>query len=106
MECLRRTIAFAYRNQRRIGCHDERGVLNIFDSKLIATLMYLLLHHRKQVERLETLLTKPCRRLICGLDHIFGPNIWLKQQLPRDKRFIEYDRHQSKPQSFGTVFIR
>ena len=33
----------------------EEAVLNIFDSKLNAKLMYLLLLHRKQVELLETL---------------------------------------------------
>jgi hypothetical protein len=35
----------------------EEAVLNIFDSKLNAKLMYLLLLHRKQVEQLETFVT-------------------------------------------------
>ena len=34
----------------------EEAILNIFDSKLNAKLVYLLLLHRKQVEQLETLL--------------------------------------------------
>ena len=33
----------------------EDAILNIFDAKLNAKLMYLLLLHRKQVELLETL---------------------------------------------------
>jgi hypothetical protein len=58
VECsLRRMIAFAIRNQARLADMIEDAVLNIFDSKLNATLMYLLLLHRKQVEQLETFLT-------------------------------------------------
>lgn len=49
-------IAFASRNQTRLADMIEEAVLNIFDSKLNAKLMYLLLLHRKQVEQLETLL--------------------------------------------------
>jgi hypothetical protein len=50
-------IAFASRNQTRLADMIEEAILNIFDSKLNAKLMYLLLLHRKQVEQLETLLT-------------------------------------------------
>jgi hypothetical protein len=58
VECsLRRMIAFAIRNQARLADMIEDAVLNIFDSKLNAKLMYLLLLHRKQVEQLETFLT-------------------------------------------------
>jgi hypothetical protein len=58
VECsLRRMIAFAIRNQARLADMIEEAVLNIFDSKLNAKLMYLLLLHRKQVEQLETFLT-------------------------------------------------
>jgi hypothetical protein len=58
VECsLRRTIAFAIRNQARLADTIENAVLNIFDSELNAKLMYLLLLHRKQVEQLETFLT-------------------------------------------------
>jgi len=58
VECsLRRMIAFAIRNQARLADLIEDAVLNIFDSKLNAKLMYLLLLHRKQVEQLETFLT-------------------------------------------------
>jgi hypothetical protein len=49
-------IAFAIRNQARLADMMEEAVLNIFDSKLNAKLMYLLLLHRKQVEQLETFL--------------------------------------------------
>ena len=35
----------------------EGAVLNIFDSRLNAKLLYLLFLHRKQVEQLETFLT-------------------------------------------------
>jgi hypothetical protein len=56
VECsLRRTIEFASRNQARLADMIEEAVLNIFDSRLNAKLMYLLLLHRKQVEHLETL---------------------------------------------------
>lgn len=55
VECsLRRAIAFAIRNQAQLADMIEEAVLNIFDSKLNAKLMYLLLLHRKQVEHLET----------------------------------------------------
>ena len=52
---LQRVIAFASCNQTRLADMIEKAVLNIFDSKLNAKLMYLLLLHRKQVEQLETL---------------------------------------------------
>lgn len=54
---LGRTIGFASRNQARLADMIEEAVLNIFDSKLNAKLMYLLLLHRKQVEQLETFVT-------------------------------------------------
>ena len=54
---LQRVIAFASYNQTKLADMIEEAVLNIFDSKLNAKLMYLLLLHRKQVEQLETLLT-------------------------------------------------
>lgn len=55
LECsLRRMIAFASRNQASLAGMIEDAILNIFDSKLNAKLMYLLLLHRKQVEHLET----------------------------------------------------
>jgi hypothetical protein len=54
---LQRAIAFASCNQTRLADMIEEAVLNIFDSKLNAKLMYLLLLHHKQVEQLETLLT-------------------------------------------------
>jgi hypothetical protein len=54
---LQRVIAFASCNQTRLADMIEEAVLNTFDSKLNAKLMYLLLLHRKQVEKLETLLT-------------------------------------------------
>ena len=47
-------ITFASCNQTRLSDMIEQAVLNIFDSKLNAKLMYLLLLHRKQVEQLET----------------------------------------------------
>jgi hypothetical protein len=53
---LQRVIAFASCNQTRLADMIEEAVLSIFDSKLNAKLMYLLLLHRKQVEQLETLL--------------------------------------------------
>jgi hypothetical protein len=53
---LQRTIAFASCNQARLADMIEEAVLNIFDSKLNAKLLYLLLLHRKQVEQLDTLL--------------------------------------------------
>ena len=52
---LQHTVAFARDNQIRLADMIEEAVLNIFDSKLNAKLMYLLLLHRKQVELLETL---------------------------------------------------
>ncbi|MCK1626785.1 hypothetical protein IVA98_27260 [Bradyrhizobium sp. 160] len=54
---LRRRIAFASHNQIKLADMLEDAILNIFDSKLNAKLMYLLLLHRKQVEQLETLVT-------------------------------------------------
>ncbi|WP_212462658.1 DUF6306 domain-containing protein [Bradyrhizobium manausense] len=54
---LQRVVAFASCNQSRLADMIEEAVVNIFDSKLNAKLMYLLLLHRKQVEKLETLLT-------------------------------------------------
>jgi hypothetical protein len=54
---LQRTIAFARSNQTRLSDMIEEAVLNVFDSKLNAKLMYLLLLHRKQVEQLDTFLT-------------------------------------------------
>jgi hypothetical protein len=54
---LQHTITFARCNQTRLSDMIEQAVLNIFDSKLNAKLMYLLLLHRKQVEQLETFLT-------------------------------------------------
>ena len=54
---LQPVIAFARCNQTRLADMIEEAILNIFDSKLNAKLMYLLLLHRKQVEQLETLLT-------------------------------------------------
>jgi hypothetical protein len=54
---LQRTIAFARSNQTRLSDMIEEAVLNIFDSKLNAKLVYLLLLHRKQVEQLDTFLT-------------------------------------------------
>ena len=53
---LQRVVAFASCNQARLADMIEEAVLNIFDSKLNAKLVYLLLLHRKQVEQLETLL--------------------------------------------------
>ena len=52
---LQRTVTFARDNQTRLADMIEEAILNIFDSKLNAKLMYLLLLHRKQVEQLETL---------------------------------------------------
>jgi len=52
---LQHAIASARDNQIRLTSMIEEAVLNIFDSKLNAKLMYLLLLHRKQVELLETL---------------------------------------------------
>ena len=54
---LQRAVTFACRHQTRLSDMIEDAVLNIFDSKLNAKLMYLLLLHRKQVEQLETLLS-------------------------------------------------
>jgi hypothetical protein len=54
---LQRTITFARSNQTRLSDMIEEAVLNIFDSKLNAKLMYLMLLHRKQVEQLDTFLT-------------------------------------------------
>jgi hypothetical protein len=54
---LQRAIAFASCNQTKLADMIAEAVLNIFDPKLNAKLIYLLLLHRKQVEQLETLLT-------------------------------------------------
>jgi hypothetical protein len=54
---LRRGIGFASRNQAELADMIEEAVLNIFDSRLNAKLLYLMLLHRKQVEQLETLVT-------------------------------------------------
>jgi hypothetical protein len=53
---LRSRIRVASRNQARLADMIEDAVLNIFDSKLNAKLVYLMLLHRKQVEQLEILL--------------------------------------------------
>lgn len=53
---LQRLIAFASCNQTRLADMIEEAILDIFDAKLNAKLVYLLLLHRKQVEQLETLL--------------------------------------------------
>jgi hypothetical protein len=53
---FQRVVAFASCNQIRLADMIEEAVLSIFDSKLNAKLVYLLLLHRKQVEQLETLL--------------------------------------------------
>ncbi|XIA67956.1 DUF6306 domain-containing protein [Bradyrhizobium sp. TZ2] len=53
---LQELIAFARSNQIKMADMIEEAVVNIFDSKLNAKLVYLLLLHRKQVEQLETLL--------------------------------------------------
>ena len=53
---LQRVVAFASCNQARLADMIEEAVLNIFDSKLNAKLLYLMLLHRKQVEQLESLL--------------------------------------------------
>ena len=66
---LQRVIAFASCNQARLADMIEEAVLNIFDSKLNAKLMYLLMLHRKQVEQLETLLTETARMRL----HDFRP---------------------------------
>jgi hypothetical protein len=52
---LQHTIASVRDNQIGLSNMIEEAVLNIFDSKLNAKLMYLILLHRKQVELLETL---------------------------------------------------
>ena len=52
---LQRAVTFACHNQTRLADMIEEAILNIFDAKLNAKLMYLLLLHRKQVELLETL---------------------------------------------------
>ena len=52
---LQDTVTFARDNQIRLADMIEEAVLNIFDSKLNAKLMYLQLLHRKQVELLGTL---------------------------------------------------
>lgn len=54
---LENLITFASFNQTRLSDMIEQAVLNIFDSRLNAKLMYLLLLHRKQVEQLENFLT-------------------------------------------------
>ncbi|WGR97633.1 hypothetical protein MTX26_24990 [Bradyrhizobium sp. ISRA443] len=51
---IRSAIAFARSHQARLADMIEDAVLNIFDSRLNAKLMYLLLLHRKQVELLDT----------------------------------------------------
>ena len=51
---LQRMITFARCNQTKLSDMIEQAVLNTFDSKLNAKLVYLLLLHRKQVEQLET----------------------------------------------------
>jgi len=51
---LQRMITFARCNQTKLSEMIEQAVLNTFDSKLNAKLVYLLLLHRKQVEQLET----------------------------------------------------
>ena len=56
---LQHLVAFARDNQIRLANMIEEAVLNIFDSKLNAKFMYLLLLHRKQVELLETLRPNP-----------------------------------------------
>ncbi|MBM7486046.1 hypothetical protein [Bradyrhizobium canariense] len=50
---LRSRIRFASRNQAMLADMIEDAVVDIFDSKLNAKLIYLLLLHRKQVEQLE-----------------------------------------------------
>lgn len=52
---LRRRIRFASRNQAMLADMIEDAVVDIFDSKLNAKLIYLLLLHRKQVEQLEAI---------------------------------------------------
>ena len=54
---LQRTVTFACWNQTKLSDMIEGAVLNIFDSRLNAKLLYLLFLHRKQVEQLETFLT-------------------------------------------------
>jgi hypothetical protein len=54
---LQRAVTFACHHQLGLSNMIEDAVLNIFDSKLNAKLMYLLLLHRKQVEQLEALLS-------------------------------------------------
>ncbi|MGY3075097.1 hypothetical protein ACVWZZ_001468 [Bradyrhizobium sp. LM6.10] len=55
---LQHTITFARTNQSKLSDMIEQAVLNIFDSKLNAKLMHLLLLHRKQCEQLETVLAE------------------------------------------------
>jgi hypothetical protein len=52
---LRSRIRFAGRNQAMLADMIEDAVVDIFDSKLNAKLIYLLLLHRKQVEQLEAI---------------------------------------------------
>ncbi|RXG93218.1 hypothetical protein [Bradyrhizobium vignae] len=52
---LRSRIRFASRNQAMLADMIEDAVVDIFDSKLNAKLIYLLLLHRKQVEQLEAI---------------------------------------------------
>lgn len=54
---LRSRIRFASRNQAMLADMIEDAVVDIFDSKLNAKLIYLLLLHRKQVEQLERIAT-------------------------------------------------
>ncbi|MVT67282.1 hypothetical protein GPL21_19460 [Bradyrhizobium pachyrhizi] len=50
----RNAIAFARAHMAGLADMIEDGVVNIFDPRLNAKLMYLLLLHRKQVELLDT----------------------------------------------------
>jgi len=52
---LRSRIRLASRNQAMLADMIEDAVVDIFDSKLNAKLIYLLLLHRKQVEQLEAI---------------------------------------------------
>lgn len=52
---VRNAVAFARAHQAGLADMIENAVVNIFDSKLNAKLMYLLLLHRKQVEFLDTI---------------------------------------------------
>ncbi|MCS3447604.1 MULTISPECIES: hypothetical protein [Bradyrhizobium] len=52
---VRNAVAFARAHQAGLADMIEDAVVNIFDSRLNAKLMYLLLLHRKQVEFLDTI---------------------------------------------------